>query len=84
MRSQLPANGHHMRKSVDRGEGRGCDTYGGEIRRRRTLRVTLSSPRIQKKSGFPIEERTPVNFLGGTNLKEHHLIGILDYHRDWL
>jgi len=84
MRSQLPANGHHMRKTVDRGEGRGCATYGGEIIRRVIPRMTLNSRRIQRKSGFSIEERTPENCRGGTNLKEHHLNGVLDYHKDWL
>ena len=46
--------------------------------------MMLSSRRMQRKSGFSIEERTPENCLGGTNLKEHHLNGMLDYHRDWL
>ena len=45
--------------------------------------MTLSSRRIQGKSGLSIEETTPVNCLGVTNLKEHHLNGVLDYHRDW-
>jgi len=83
MRSQLPANGHHMRKTVDRGEGRGCDTDGGEIIGREIPRMLLRSRRIQRKSGLSIEETTPVNCLRVTNIKEHHLNGMLDYHRDW-
>jgi hypothetical protein len=72
-----------MRKTVDKGEGRGCDTYGGEIIRRGILRIILSSRRIQGKNGLSIEEKAPVNYLGVTNLKEHYLNGVLDYHREW-
>jgi hypothetical protein len=46
--------------------------------------MMLSSRRIQRKSRLSIEERTPVNCQEVTNLKEHHLNGMLDYHRDWL
>jgi hypothetical protein len=45
--------------------------------------MMLGSRRIQGKSGFSIESTTPANRLGVTNLKEHQLNGLLDYHRYW-
>ena len=34
--------------------------------------------------GFQLKRGLQKIAEGGTNLKEHHLNGVLDYHKDWL
>jgi len=71
------------RRGVDRYEALKLRVWD-DIRPKHRQNPLASLVRIQRKSGFSIEERTPENCRGGTNLKEHHLNGVLDYHKDWL